>query len=1279
MKTGFPSKRNFLSGIVSLCIITQAFFANGQNVWIKATPNIGCAPLQVQFTDSTAPGVVITSWHWDFGDGTISSLQSPVHNYISPGVYHPRLTAQDTTGATDTASTTVIVDAVVFSLTKTDVTCLGACDGIITANVTWGTAPFSIDWSNGGFGQTQTGLCPGTYSVTVTSASGCSGVDSIDIIEPDSLVITVASTDARCAGSCDGTATITVSGGTPPYTYSWSTGDIGPIHAGLCAANYFLTVSDTNGCTAITSVVINEPAPMNTTVTTWDASCNGFCDGSILVVTTGGTPNSFSPPYYFAWSCSGSLDSLITGLCAGPCSATITDGNGCTTTVSATVLEPPPLVVTISATPATPGNCDGTATASVSGGTPPYSYVWSCASQTVATVTGLCAGFCAVTITDGNNCNAVASATVSSGSGPLISVTSTDVLCNGGCTGSATVTIVGGCANPPCSISWWDAITGAPIGGPDSLITNLCAGIYTVQVTDGLGFTTIDSATINESTPLSLQSTVTHAVCPDTTGSINISVSGGTPPYSYLWSNFSITEDISGIPAGIYSVIVTDANNCTASVQDTVNSISGLTTSVSTTPATCSGISDGTATVNVTGGYPPYTYLWDDSSNQTTATAVQLQAGIYLVLVSDTAGCTAVDAALVQDSSAVQVLVVTNPATPGSCNGNATFLASGGLPPYTYQLDSGLTNICNTSVCAGLCAGNYSLTVSDSAGCAAAKSFTIGSGTASEQDCIGALQVCGSVYVQPNAYTGVGNIEDIAEGVSCLQNGENNSVWFSFVIATGGTLEFTISIISQDTVDYDFALYDLTGATCSDIFNGGLEVRCNYAFTDTVTGLKSGFTETSVSASNGAAFCAPLTVMAGQRFALLIDNFGSSFNGFILDFSASTATFDCTDPCDTLVCNDGDACTTDTCTFTAGCINSPIVCNDADVCTIDSCVNGVCVFTSTGCVWPGDANYDGIANNLDVLSIGVAYGAAGPIRPLASLVWVGQPAFDWTDTFTTGINHKHADCDGNGAINTGDTTAVSINYGFTHAKAGPRCTVGPPLIVDMPDTLFPGQAVSAPILLGDVNSSVTDLYGLAFSINYDVDIIDTNTVSISYNNSWMGTPGVNLLGFSKDFYLNAKTDVAITKTDQINLPQNYGQVGTFAFTVKDDVSGKRAMDAVLTVFIDNVTAIDKDENTVFVCGQPDSSVAVIITSGMQTIAPPFIRIYPNPSDEKVYIESNERINRIMLTDMVGRKISLAESQTYRTTLDVKPLSNGTYLLRLEFDDAVEYRKVLVEK
>ncbi|MEZ5171964.1 MAG: PKD domain-containing protein [Bacteroidia bacterium] len=364
--------------------------------------------------------------------------------------------------------------------------------------------------------------------------------------------------------------------------------------------------------------------------------------------------------------------------------------------------------VNTSATPASCGSSNGTATATpaVAGS---YTYLWS-NGATGQTATGLASGLYSVTVTSSTGCTATASVNVSSSGSVSLSVNTSNVLCNGGTTGSATASASGGAA--PYTYSWSNGASGATANG-------LAAGNYSVTMTDNGGCSTTQNFTITQPAALSATATAAPASCSSPTGSASVTVSGGTAPYSYLWSDGSTGSNASGLSTGSHTVTVTDANGCT--VTRTVNVVqpAALSGSAISTPATCNGAANGTASASVTGGTAPLSYSW--SNGGTTATIGSLAAGAYTVTVTDASGCTILLNTTVSQPSALSATVNVNPAACGTGGGSATVSASGGTSPYSYSWSSGSTSAAAT----GLSSGNYSVTVTDASGCQTSSNFTV--------------------------------------------------------------------------------------------------------------------------------------------------------------------------------------------------------------------------------------------------------------------------------------------------------------------------------------------------------------------------------------------------------------------------------------------------------------------------------------------------------------------------------------------------------------------------
>ena len=289
----------------------------------------------------------------------------------------------------------------------TPVSCHGGNNGTATATPTGNNGAVTYLWSNGATTQTISGLSAGTYTVTITDAVNCTAIASYTVTEPPVMDVTCTSTDVTTNGGSDGTASVTASGGTPPYTYLWNTGATTSSISGLVAGTYSVTVTDAKGCTAECSTTVNEPGcNLSASADGTPVSCNDGSDGTATA-----TPTGNNGAVTYLWS-NGATTQSISGLSAGTYTVTITDAVNCTAIASYTVTEPPVMDVTCSSTDVTTnGGSDGTASVTASGGTPPYTYLWN-TGATTSSISGLTAGTYTVTVTDAKGCTAECSTTV---------------------------------------------------------------------------------------------------------------------------------------------------------------------------------------------------------------------------------------------------------------------------------------------------------------------------------------------------------------------------------------------------------------------------------------------------------------------------------------------------------------------------------------------------------------------------------------------------------------------------------------------------------------------------------------------------------------------------------------------------------------------------------------------------------------------------------------------------------------------------------------------------
>ncbi|MFK8043954.1 MAG: T9SS type A sorting domain-containing protein [Crocinitomicaceae bacterium] len=690
-------------------------------------------------TITTSGGTMPYTYLWSDGQTTATATG------LAAGTYS--VTVTDANSCSVTESNIVVGEPILLeteTVSSTNITCFGACDGIASISVDGGTFPYTYLWSDGQTSSSASGLCPGTYSVTITDANGCQVTENnIVVTEPAALANGSSNViDVSCNGLADGSIALNITGGTMPYTYDWSNGQTSSNASGLAAGIYSVTITDANGCTLdVNNVSVNEPnALSNTSTTVVNTTCFGSCDGSVTVSITGGTG-----PYTYAWSqiilnqITGDGTPTISDLCKGLYSVVVTDANGCTISIdSIEVTEPSPIFNnnTIISSVSCHGAADGSIQLDILGGTLPYTYAWS-DGQTSASATGLGAGTYSVTVTDANGCMFDLTGIIVTE--PLLlanaSTNIVDVTCNGLSDGSISLNISGGTL--PYTYAWSD-------GQITASATGLSAGTYSVTVTDANGCTVdVNSIVVSEPTALAIATPiVVNATCfGSCDGSISITVTGGTAPYTYDWSEIIInqidgdgTPIISNLCKGLYSVLITDDNGCTISLDsiEITEPTPMFENNTIITNISCNGAADGAITLDIIGGTAPYSYAWDNGS--TGQSLLGLSAGTYSATVTDANGCTLeITNVFVGEPLALAVgsTIVTDVSCSGSCNGEIELSMLGGTMPYSYDWSNGAT----TATISSLCAGTYSVTVTDANGC----SFDVDSITVNEPTLLSAV------------------------------------------------------------------------------------------------------------------------------------------------------------------------------------------------------------------------------------------------------------------------------------------------------------------------------------------------------------------------------------------------------------------------------------------------------------------------------------------------------------------------------------------------------------
>ncbi len=316
-------------------------------------------------------------------------------------------------------------------------------------------------------------------------------------------------------------------------------------------------------------------------------------------------------------------------------------------------------------------------------------------------------------------------------------------------------------------------------------------------------------------------------------------------------------------------------------------------------------------------------------------------------------------------------------------------------------------------------------------------------------------------------------------------------------------------------------------------------------------------------------------------------------------------------------------------------------------------------------VWPGDANSDQIANNFDLLAIGIGYGNVGPVRPGASLVWKPQYAPDWSNSLTGGTNYKHLDCDGDGIIQAADTLAINLNYGLTHNKTSSSSANGLPLTVFFTeDTLMVGDTAVMIISLGNDTLSADSVYGLAFSINYDPTLIEAGQIMVEYGSSWLGDNGTDMLSMSRNFELDGKLDIAMTRIDHQNRT-GFGEVARLCIIMIDDISGKTYLQETFYSSISDPLAISADESEIEVAVGLDS-LLLMQEDSLTRLDPALLahmQVFPNPAGDVLQIQLEDLVAEAWaLYNPLGQLVSHRSGYFRETQIDTRDLAEGIYTL-----------------
>ncbi len=596
------------------------------------------------------------------------------------------------------------------------IACAGDSTGEVELAANGGVGPYLFSFGNFPL-QTDSlfqSVPGGKQFAQIQDANGCLVADSILIPSPTPISLSLQNIqEPICAGDSNGTATYLVTGGVTPYSHDWSHGQNNGLSASqLPAGEVVYTVTDSNGCVVVDTLLIPQPATLSATQLVVNPPCSDGIGGSAAITATGGVG-----PYQYNWSHDATLDtSFVANLNAGIYTVVITDANSCQLEDTLVLIAPPALNLSATVREDTCLVGSGEIALTGSGGTGSLSYFWVQAPTVLdSLLEGLFPGSYTGIVVDGNGCSDSLEVALGGIAGPVLQLDSLlMVRCAGEANGYLGFSVMGGTS--PYSYSWADGPAGISVRG------GLNAGAYELIVHDAFCADTA-SATITQPDSLILQlDSLANPRCGDLGGFLRYEAMGGTPPLAATWSHQPglDTLTLSDLGAGFYQLQLMDANGCQALDSVTLAEPDSIDISLRATDLLCANDSSGEVNVLVEGGTAPYQFDW--SLGDTLPAISNLSAGWYKLTVTDQQGCVSQDSVEVQEPSPVTLSgEVVDALCYDSGDGSISIQAKGGTGDLSYEWSDGEA----LPQREGLFAGTYSLLVTDENGCRLDTAFTV--------------------------------------------------------------------------------------------------------------------------------------------------------------------------------------------------------------------------------------------------------------------------------------------------------------------------------------------------------------------------------------------------------------------------------------------------------------------------------------------------------------------------------------------------------------------------
>jgi len=1148
-------------------------------------------------------------------DGTPISTQQSGSIYLNPGTYTFAVSTADANNCTMYIEEEItILPSVTVQFQNNTV----ACNGMLGLNVSvqGGSGNYTYAWEPSALMNNPTASAPamnvGTssevVSVTVTDNLGCSQFAEM-VVYPN---LPVNQTLELCSGS----ATLSLDPGS--LMYNWSATDVN---------------GDAIDMTGVTGNVFDATTPGTYVVVTYYMGCNVTTHQFIVeectstacptIMAVNQVPSGCGADVSFAVNNPNGFQFVQFTLDGTPIStqssgstylnpgtyviaSSTADANNCTMYLEEEITVLPAnglsAFISVQATPCA-GVCTGQLMAGANGGTFPYSYNWNIATTTQV-VTHACMDFYEVTVTDANGCTSVASVDLVD-AGPIINFFSDTVACNG--TLMLDNSTSGGSGD--YSFSWTPAsMMSDPFAEFPIMTVGTEITLVSVTVTDNVtGCFTTETVLVYPNLPI--QSTV--SLCNNST---ELMVNPGS--IAYNWSATDPdgnTIDMTGVSGNSFEatvpgnyVVVTYYAGCNVTTHLFEVGESNLTVGFSIILGgpeyACNGECINVGAVGF-GGTAPYSVEWSDGTLGSALEACT--GGEYSAVLVDALGC-------VSDAS---ILI---PGCPGACSSSFTytqqcgmfcFNGAGSPAAVAYYWDFGDGNTSNSAE-PDMChtypvSGTFDVTLQtiDATGCVSSFSVPV------VYDAL-------VVSVEDTVYTCAGVCAGTATAIA-----SGGSAPFTYFWSDGSNQEFTSGLCAGN---YLVMVTDTNG--CS--------------VTEYVVVLEHPVQELTITDSSymvmndvGIGWC----FIASVGFDSYLWNTGSATQVICTVFTPDNSQ------------QWGDIL---------------LMAMDSNGCYYETSIPAPVPIWGED-VWPGDVDFDGIANNVDLIYLGYAYGFTDSERPMATLDWEAQPSPDWNWDFfylPQTVNFKHADTDGNGTVNFADTIAISQNYSLTHGKTENALGGGYPMlrVEATPDTVGLLQAVNITVHLADAAMPVDSLHGIAFTLTFNETLVIADDLAIDFSNNTLGTVGSDVLTLQKPLFPNGEIDVAITRNTLQNF-SGFGPLMTARIVTTDNLSGVHE----LRIGISGVTAITATEAPVLFTTVADTVFVDSERVGINEQSSLDFRVYPNPSQGVFQLEDLAGNVNVEVMDATGRVVEqLQNNGNGKLTVDMSHQTAGMYVMRV---------------